>query len=93
MANIDYDVLGHRTNNYISGADDEGAFSRTVSLLRELGPDELRVMHELAKRLWAGQTTYGRLNISRDTRDWTREASEEALDLSVYLAIRILKGK
>lgn len=61
------------------------------SLAGRMGDDELRVLVTLARRLAMGREQYGELRIDRDRRDWTKEASEEALDLSVYLAIALLK--
>ncbi len=57
----------------------------------DLGADELLVLTAIAKRLQLGMKQYGALNIAADTRDWTKEANEEALDMSVYLAIKTLK--
>jgi hypothetical protein len=56
--------------------------------LSELGVDELRVLDRIAARLQVGQKQYGELRLDTDTRDWTEEALQEALDLSVYLAIK-----
>lgn len=57
-----------------------------------LGPDELRVLRAVTERLVLGRRQYGELDLATDPRDWAREAAEEALDLSVYLAIRLLGG-
>lgn len=59
----------------------------------DLGPDEVRVLRRIAERLRLGRRLYGRLDIAKDGRDWRKEASEEALDQSVYLAIDLLKEK
>jgi hypothetical protein len=61
-----------------------------LDLLCELGPDERRVMLVLARRLLVGQWAYGRLDVARDRRDWGKEAREEAADLAIYSAIRIV---
>lgn len=58
---------------------------------RQLRGDELRVLVAIAERLAMGRKQYGPLVIDRDSRDWRKEASEEALDLSVYLAIDLLR--
>lgn len=55
--------------------------------LAELGVDELRVLDRIAQRLQLGQRQYGELHIATDGRDWVEEATQEALDLAVYLAI------
>lgn len=53
----------------------------------ELGDDEVRVLLVLARRLLAGQRTYGRLDVAHDGRDWRRERAEELADALVYGAI------
>lgn len=60
------------------------------SLWARLGDDERRVIIAIAKRLVRGAEQYGHLDIASDKRDWTREANEEFLDATVYLAIRTL---
>lgn len=69
----------------------ETAVSALGAAVASLGDDEVRVLAELARRLLLGQGVYGRLDLSRDTRDMGREASEEALDLAVYLAMGLCK--
>lgn len=59
-----------------------------TEILPKLGPDEQRVLLRIAERLVLGCAQYGQLNIASDRRNWTEEAAQEALDLSVYLAIR-----
>ena len=48
--------------------------------------DELRVMSELLRRLEVGRERYGHLDLSKDSRDWRKEESEEHLDGAVYRA-------
>lgn len=57
-----------------------------------LGTDEFRVLEAIAARLRLGRDVYGALDVDGDPRDWLREASEEALDLAVYLAAALLRG-
>ncbi len=57
------------------------------AIARELGPDEVKVLTALARRLLAGQRHYGRLDIRADGRDWRRERAEELADALVYGAI------
>jgi hypothetical protein len=59
-------------------------------LLDELGPEEHEVLLVLGRRLLAGQRQYGRLDLARDPRDWKREAAEEAADLAIYTAFRVV---
>lgn len=56
-----------------------------------LGEDELNVLLAIAHRLQLGQRQYGELVVLRDPRNFHKEASEEFLDASVYLAIEMLK--
>lgn len=58
-----------------------------VVLVDELGDVERRVLVVLARRLLAGQRTYGRLDVAADPRDWRRERGEELADVLVYGAI------
>lgn len=59
--------------------------------LGALGPDELRVMLLLGRRLLAGQIQYGKLNIATDARDWRKERAEEVSDLLMYSAFEELR--
>ncbi|HEY5145368.1 MAG TPA: hypothetical protein VII82_01310 [Polyangiaceae bacterium] len=58
-----------------------------LDVLAELGPDERRVLLALARRLLAGQTAYGRLDLASDGRHWRKERAEELADALVYGAI------
>jgi len=57
----------------------------------ELGPDEVRTLVALARRLLLGQQSYGALDVRTDPRKWQGEARDEALDLAVYLAVDLIK--
>jgi len=57
----------------------------------EPGGDEEDVLRVIRERVELGQKQYGKLDIARDEREWTKEALEETLDLCVYLAIRLVK--
>ncbi len=56
----------------------------------KLGEVEKRVLSTLATRIYAGQRRYGKLEY--DKKAWTWEATEEALDQSVYLACELLNA-
>ncbi|MCC6523369.1 MAG: hypothetical protein IT373_11955 [Polyangiaceae bacterium] len=60
-------------------------------LAGELGPDEVRVLVFVARRLAEGQRCYGRLDVERDARDFERERAEELADALVYGARAELK--
>jgi hypothetical protein len=61
--------------------------------VRELGPDELRVLGRIADRLRIGQTRYGRLSIKEDRRNWSNEMLEELLDGTVYGALELIRNE
>ncbi len=56
-----------------------------------LGSQELAVLRWLAVRLLQGQSTYGKLDVATDTRDFTVERSEEIADMLIYCGIEELK--
>jgi len=68
---------------------------RSLEGIRELctclSGDELRILHVVALRLWAGRSQYGKLHLQDDPRDWTQEAHFEAVDAAVYLAAACLR--
>ena len=63
------------------------------AIARELGPDEIRVLVAIARRLALGRSVYGPLDVKGDARDWRKEATEEACDLSVYLTAELLRQR
>ncbi|MDB4993466.1 MAG: hypothetical protein JWM74_898 [Myxococcaceae bacterium] len=62
-----------------------------MSRVAVLGSDEVAVLVIIAERLVMGAKQYGALDIANDRRIWGREALDEQIDGSVYLAIEILK--
>lgn len=64
---------------------------RLVDRAKRLGPDELTVLVLVAERLATGRKQYGPLQVATDRRDFAREALEEAADLAVYVAARLLQ--
>lgn len=58
--------------------------------LRDLGPIEIEIIEEIVDRLAFGQKQYGKFPAD-DARDFAKEAKEEALDLAIYLARRVIK--
>lgn len=72
-------------------SEDLSLWAKLYEHARQLHGDELRVLSTLAERLAMGRRQYGPLRIENDQRDWRKEAAEEALDLSVYLTIDLLK--
>ena len=61
------------------------------AIAEQLGPDELAVLTLLPERLRGGRRIYGELRLATDTRDFTREALEEAADMAVYAAAGLLQ--
>lgn len=62
---------------------------RLLAALSDLAADEVSVVALVAERLAAGRRTYGELHLVQDARDFVREAAEELLDASVYLAANL----
>ena len=58
-----------------------------LDVVRELADEEQAVLLVLAKRLLAGQRSYGRLDLAKDPRDWRKERADELADALVYGAI------
>lgn len=59
-----------------------------LQLWEDSGPRERKALLLIAKRLYAGQKTFGEL--TRGKKNWVKEASEEAMDMCVYLAAELL---
>jgi hypothetical protein len=77
----------------IDAADWRALEARLLGVVRQLGPDERRVVLEVAERLVAGRKAYGPLGIANDGRDFNREAGDELLDAVAYLAMETLRGR
>ncbi len=58
-----------------------------------LGDDEIRVLARIAERLVMGAAAYGSFQLRSDSRDFVNEAHQEALDLAVYLAAHLERGR
>jgi len=71
--------------------DVEALSAELRDIASKLNEDELRVLVAIAKRLFRGRTAYRPLDVHGDPRNWSQEASEEAFDLSVYLACQTLR--
>ena len=55
-----------------------------------LEPNARAVVEAIVARLELGHRQYGPLDLATDTRDWRREAWEEALDAAAYLAMGLV---
>lgn len=62
-------------------------------IVAQLGPDEVKVLVAISRRLAMGRRVYGTLDIAGDRRDWKWEATDEALDLAVYLSAELLRRR
>lgn len=67
------------------------AIERIASMLVGIGPDELRVIELIVRRMRHGREHYGPLDVHTDRKDWMREASEELLDAVAYLAMEVTR--
>ena len=70
---------------------ERSALGNLQAVLAELGPDEVRVIEYLARRLLEGQREYGRIDLVADPRDFARERCAEIGDLLVYSAFQALR--
>jgi hypothetical protein len=64
-----------------------------IAIMAGLGPDEIRVLAQIARRLHRGREIYGDLNLEMDKRDFRQEAREELWDALVYRACDDLRGR
>lgn len=71
----------------VSDALDELSF-----VVSQMGPDEVRVMVVLARRLLEGQRAYGRLDLATDRRDFRAERAAEIADMLMYSAFAELQA-
>ena len=51
------------------------------------------ILNLVGKRLIKGEQKYGHENVTNDGRDFIEEALEEALDLAVYVAAKLIEIK
>jgi hypothetical protein len=68
-----------------------------VALLRDLADvtsslahDELEVLLLLTMRVRSGRARYGRLEVRRDRRNFTRQTLEEVVDGLFYISVALL---
>lgn len=72
----------------------QGDFVELKEIYMNLGEYERKVLLGVGARLVKGQIQYGSLvSPDKDGRCWLQEASEEALDGCVYLALQLLSIK
>jgi len=64
---------------------------RITRALAQLGADEAEVLAVVAERLVMGRAQYGALQLATDRRDFVDEGLQEAADLSLYLAMALIK--
>lgn len=57
-----------------------------AAIYLNLDTDARKVLYRMAKRVEAGQRSYGRLDIENDRRDFLDELRDELLDGLFYLA-------
>ena len=54
------------------------------ALMDNLGPDEIRILLRVARRLEFGRQRYGDMKLRTDKRNFAENAAEELLDWLVY---------
>ncbi len=84
MSNVGDDLLRARFR-------DKAVLESLDATIAELGSEELMVLGLLARRLLAGQATYGHLRLADDVRDLEAERGDELADAEVYGAMAELK--
>jgi hypothetical protein len=67
---------------------DESELAKLIGVWEELAARERNVLQLFAARLLQGQRVYGPLTSCK--RKWSREAVEEAIDYSAYMAFLAL---
>jgi len=60
---------------------------------RDLGPDEMAVLSEVAEGLRLGRDVYGELRLDLDQRDFERELLDEVRDGLVYVAAAVIRRR
>ena len=70
-----------------------GGSGAVSAIASQLEPDALRVWLRIGERLIQGRRDYGDLDLERDQRDFGAEAQEESLDMAVYLACGLERGR
>lgn len=66
--------------------------SELLAVINQLGEQEIEVLLYQAWRLHVGQTNYGQLDLSNDTRDFLMEMYDEVSDEANYDAMGRLKA-
>ncbi len=77
----------------IASNSEQATREELAAVTQKLGPEEALVLLRIARRLEAGQRTYGPLSLAADRRDFAREGREEIEDFLVYAACGWLKGE
>lgn len=75
---------------FVEAPVDELAARSLAEYLRGWSESELDVLGFVAGRLALGRARYGPLDLTRDTRSWRLETSEELGDVLVYSACEAL---
>lgn len=74
------------------GAEVRADTSGAGALAAQMEPDALRVWLLIGERLVKARGEYGDLELATDKRCFTKEALEEMLDHSAYLAMALVRG-
>ena len=66
----------------------EQAARDLLALTQQMNADELEVLGRFARKIIAGKTKHGAMNLDTDTRDWAVEIQEEMTDAACYMHMR-----
>jgi hypothetical protein len=64
-----------------------------AAFLAAMSDDEVEVLLEICRRVDGGRKSYGPLRLREDVRDFPKEALNESLDQTFYLAGEVVKRR
>ena len=62
-------------------------------LLAKMSDDEVEILLEMCRRIDAARKTYGPLRLREDARNFPKEALDESLDQTFYLAAEVVRQR
>lgn len=67
--------------------------SEIATFVAKMSDDEVEVLLEICRRVDLGRRSYGPLRMREDARDFPKEALNESLDQTFYLAAECVKQR
>lgn len=64
-----------------------------ATFIAKMSDDEVEVLLEICRRVDLGRRSYGPLRMREDARDFPKEALNESLDQTFYLAAECVKQR